>query len=122
MILGNGTIYNVLLSPGNNTIPLRGILDIQAAIKNIGPIVTAETSALSEGNLMLSASGHSTIYHGLHIPYFEKVLNNLTVTANMPILKVLLGTISGLVSSNPGVIQNVTAALQGTDLSTGPYM
>ncbi|KAL4891818.1 hypothetical protein BDV59DRAFT_203091 [Aspergillus ambiguus] len=122
LVLGNGTIDNVLLEPGNNTVPLRGILDIQKAVANIGTLLAAETNALSSGNLMLSASGHSTIYNGLHIPYFEKVLNNLTVTANVPILKVLFGTIEQLITSNPGTIANVTSALGDTDLTNSPNM
>ncbi|KAJ5087917.1 hypothetical protein N7456_011533, partial [Penicillium angulare] len=119
LLLGNGTIENVLLKPGNNTVPLRATLDIPNAIKNIGQILESESEALSEGDIMVSASGNSTVYDGLHIPYFEKVLNNLTISANIPILKVLFGSIGQIVSSNPGVIQNVTSALQGTDLSTG---
>ncbi|KAL5363594.1 hypothetical protein BJX96DRAFT_178207 [Aspergillus floccosus] len=122
IILGNGTIDNVLLRPGNNTVPLRGILDIQKAVGNIGTILAAETEALSHGNLMLSASGHSTIYDGFHIPYFEKVLNNLTVTANVPILKVLFGTLTKLITSNPDAIANVTSALGDTDLTNSPNM
>lgn len=71
---------------------------------------------------MLAASGHSTIYNGFHIPYFEKVLNNLTVTADVPILKVLFGTLSQLITSNPGAISNVTSALGNTDLTNSPNM
>ncbi|RMZ38050.1 hypothetical protein CA14_005074 [Aspergillus flavus] len=122
IILGNGTINNVLLKPGNNSVPLRAVVDIPNAIKNIAPILAAETNALSQGNVMISASGQSTIYEGEHIPYFEKVLNNLTISANVPILKVLFGTISTLVSSNPDVMQNVTDALRDTDLSSSPNM
>ncbi|GMF77380.1 unnamed protein product [Aspergillus oryzae] len=122
IILGNGTINNVLLKPGNNSVPLRAVVDIPNAVKNIAPILAAETNALSQGNVMISASGQSTIYEGEHIPYFEKVLNNLTISANVPILKVLFGTISTLVSSNPDVMQNVTDALRDTDLSSSPNM
>ncbi|KAF7627403.1 hypothetical protein AFLA_002784 [Aspergillus flavus NRRL3357] len=93
IILGNGTINNVLLKPGNNSVPLRAVVDIPNAIKNIAPILAAETNALSQGNVMISASGQSTIYEGEHIPYFEKVLNNLTISANVPILKLGRGQV-----------------------------
>ncbi|KNG89247.1 hypothetical protein ANOM_002163 [Aspergillus nomiae NRRL 13137] len=122
LILGNGTINNVLLKPGNNSVPLRGVVDIPNAIRNIGPILAAETEALSQGNVMISASGNSTIYDGEHISYYEKVLNNLTISANVPILKVLFGSISGLVSSNPDVMQNVTDALRQANLSSSQDM
>ncbi|KAJ5833479.1 hypothetical protein N7474_001790 [Penicillium riverlandense] len=122
LVLGTGTINNVFLKPGNNTVPLLGALDISNAISHLGELLEAESSSLSEGQLLLSASGKSTIYDGLHIPYFQQVLNHLTVTANVPILKVLFGSIGQLVSSNPGVMQNVTSALDGLDLSSGPNM
>ena len=98
------------------------MVDIPNAIRNIGPILAAETEALSQGNVMISASGNSTIYDGEHISYYEKVLNNLTISANVPILKVLFGSISGLVSSNPDVMQNVTDALRQANLSSSQDM
>lgn len=112
----------MFLRPGNNTVPLRGILDIDTAVRNIGTLLAAETSMLGQGKLMLSASGHSTIYNGLHIPYYEQVLNHLSVTANVPILRVLFDTISEFASTNSDTVQGVTSALQNTDLTTSPNM
>lgn len=122
ILLGNGTIENVQLAPGNNTVPLRGTLDISTALANIGTLLAAESNALSDGNLMLSASGNSTVYDGVHIPYFEKVLNNLTISADVPVLQVLFGTLAGLISSNSGIISNITSILRETDLSSGPNL
>lgn len=102
--------------------PLRGVLDINTALQNIGPLLAAQTEALSKGDLTLSASGHSTIYDGKHIPYFEKVLNNLTVNADVSVIKVLLGTLTELVTSNSGSFANVTDTLANIDFSNSPNM
>ncbi|OCL13904.1 hypothetical protein AOQ84DRAFT_371763 [Glonium stellatum] len=96
LILGNATMENVLLKPGNNSISARGIIDLKTTIKNIGPIVTAEADALKAGNIEVSASGNQTIFNGQHIDYFEDVLNNLTLTAQMPIASILLDSLGGL--------------------------
>lgn len=120
--LGNGTIDNVFLRPGNNTVPLRGILDIQAAIQNVDKLLEAETDSLTKGDIQLSASGQSTVYKGAHVSYYEKVLGGLTVTAQVPLLRLLVGTVSQLASSNSGALQNATKALQGLDLTSGPNM
>lgn len=122
LVLGNGTINNVLLSPGNNTIPLRGILDIGKTLSNVATVLAAEADSLSQLQVKLWASGQSVVANGLHLPYFEKVLSNLTVSTQVPVLKVLIGSVSELIDSNPGVMSNVTEALRGTDLSSGPNM
>ncbi|OAX83922.1 hypothetical protein ACJ72_01713 [Emergomyces africanus] len=84
--LGQVVIYDVLLKPGNNTV--NG--DCQKV-------------ALSEGNLDLTINGNSTIYNGKHIPYFEDVLNNLTLRTKHPIISVLTGTIQGLTEGGKGI-------------------
>lgn len=122
LVLGNGTIDNVLLNPGNNTIPLRGMLDIGKTLSNVATVLATEADALSQLQVKLWASGQSVVANGLHLPYFEKVLSNLTVSTQVPILKVLLRSVSELIDSNPGVMSNVTEALRGTDLSSGPNM
>lgn len=103
------------MKPGNNSVSLRGTLDIHTVLDNIPYIVSSQRSALEDGDLELSVSGNSTVYNGQHIEYYEKVLNNLTLTARVPILEVLAGTLQGLLSSNDSplgrAIQNITNAL-----------
>lgn len=71
-------------------------------LDNIGPILSSQQGALQQGELQLSASGNSTIYNGNHIRYYEKILNNLTLTARVPIMSVLMGTLQGMVNNGSG--------------------
>ncbi|KAJ5630161.1 hypothetical protein N7528_003818 [Penicillium herquei] len=116
VLVGQGTIQNVVLKPGNNSVSLRGELDIDTIIDNISDIVHSQESALLDGDFQLSASGNSTIYDGNHIEYYEDVLNNLTLMTRVPILEVLSGTLEGLLDENnnstlANLIQNITSTL-----------
>ncbi|KAH8699234.1 hypothetical protein BGW36DRAFT_426906 [Talaromyces proteolyticus] len=110
-VLGQGVIENVVLKPGNNTVDIKGSLSIATVLDNLISIAAAEKSAILKGNLELSASGNATIYEGVHITYYESVLNSLVMTADVPILEVLSDTISGLVGSNT----TLSALLNGTN-------
>lgn len=115
--IGRARLYDVELKPGNNSVPARLDVDIQAALKNIVPILQSQTETLQRGNLALSASGNSTIYNGKHVEYLESVLNGLTLTAEVPIMKILTDSIGGLLSDNSGILQDIMGALNGTGLT-----
>ncbi|KAJ6100077.1 hypothetical protein N7467_001612 [Penicillium canescens] len=99
MVIGQATIENVVLKPGNNSVSLRGQLDMDTVIDNLPAILSTPKSALMDGELELTASGNSTIYDGNHIAYYEKLLNNLTITTRVPILMILLDTVRGLIDT-----------------------
>ena len=118
LILGQATIENVILKPGNNSVALKGELDIKTIMDNLSDIISSQKEALTSGDLQLDASGNSTIYNGVHIDYFEEVLNNLTLTARVPILEVLGGTVQNLLGDNNNstlgnLLQNLTSTLSG---------
>jgi hypothetical protein len=118
VIVGQGYLQNVVLVPGNNTLPIRAIFDLKTAIQNLPAILAAESGALADGNLRISASGNSTVVNGLHIPYYEAVLNSLVVTGEIPVAKLLVGSLQNLLggSGNNTLIQNIISAFNGTDL------
>ncbi|KAJ6077345.1 uncharacterized protein N7446_000281 [Penicillium canescens] len=99
MVIGQATLENVVLKPGNNSVSLRGQLDMDTVIDNLPVILSTPKSALMDGELELNASGNSTIYDGKHIAYYEKLLNNLTITTKVPILMILLDTVRGLLDT-----------------------
>lgn len=111
--IGSGRLYNVVLHPGNNTVAIKATVDIKAAIQNLPTILLSQSNALKSGNLEVSASGNSTICNGQHIPYYEAVLNKLVVTADLPVVQLLIDTLSGFLTSN-----NLTSILAGAVNST----
>jgi hypothetical protein len=114
--IGYGTLYNVVLYPGNNTLPFTGNLNLQTLIQNIVPIIESESSALLDGNLELSASGNSTIYDGYHIPYYEDILNNLTLSGEVPIMTLLEDTLGSFLNSSAGTLSSLLGKLNTTAL------
>ena len=120
ILIGQAIIDNVLLKPGNNSVALRGHLDVGTVLDHLPAILRAQSSAIMEGQLELSASGNSTVYNGEHIMYYEKVLQGLTLTARVPIAMVLLNTLSGLVDSTDsgdGSGLNISNVLDKFDLT-----
>ncbi|KAF2810252.1 uncharacterized protein BDZ99DRAFT_488101 [Mytilinidion resinicola] len=115
LILGNATIMNTMLKPGNNSVYARGIIDIKTGLQNVEPIINAEAQALRRGNIAVSASGNSTIYNGTHIDYLEKVLNNLTITTEMPITDILVDSLGGLLGDFSGGLSSLLSGLNTTN-------
>lgn len=116
LVLGHALIQNVVLRPGNNTVDLSGRLEISTVLSNLGQILENSAEAIREGSIELSATGNQTIYNGQHIPYFERVLNNLTLTTRVPIMKLLLDTVQGFLSgSGSSLLSNIGS--MGNDLS-----
>ncbi|KAL4864998.1 hypothetical protein BDV12DRAFT_211282 [Aspergillus spectabilis] len=119
IVLGTALLPDVTLLPGNNSVGFTGKADINAALANIGGILAAQTDALRNGEIELSASGNQTIFNGEHIEYFERVLNNLTITARVPILKILLDTVGGFLGEDSGgVIEALTDIFNKIDFAT----
>ena len=100
LVLGQATILNVVLKPGNNTVSLRGNLDIDKVLDNFSDIVESQRDALQNGELELTATGNSTTYNGVHIPYYETILRGLDLTARVPIMKILFGTVEGMMGGS----------------------
>jgi hypothetical protein len=113
LIIGNGRLQNVVLSPGNNTLSIKATVDLKTAIQNLPIILLSQANALKSGNLEVSASGNSTICNGQHIPYYETVLNKLVVTAQLPVIQLLVDSLSGFLSTS-----NLTSILSGAVNST----
>lgn len=60
-VVGNTTINDMTLYPGNNSLPMTGILDQVAVLNSLnGDLVT------------LSISGQSAIYNGEHLTYYVR--------------------------------------------------
>ncbi|KAL2824453.1 hypothetical protein BJY01DRAFT_165208 [Aspergillus pseudoustus] len=119
IILGTALLPDVTLLPGNNSVGFTGIADINSALANIGPILASQTDALRDGEIELSASGNQTIFNGEHIRYFERVLNDLTITARVPIIKILLDTAGEFFGSDSGgVVDELTDILNKIDFGS----
>jgi hypothetical protein len=76
--IGNTTVSDLVLVPGNNTVPMRAIINQIAVIRKVA-------SAFPDGMLPIDIVGNSSVYNGRHLPYFEKALaaNTKSITLNV---------------------------------------
>ncbi|PTU23579.1 hypothetical protein P175DRAFT_0508236 [Aspergillus ochraceoroseus IBT 24754] len=119
IVLGTARLENVILQPGNNSVNFTAKADIKHALDNIGSILKAEADALRSGDIELSASGNQTVYNGVHIPYFERVLNNLTITARVPIISILLDTVGQFLGDGAdGVVNTLDTILNKVNFAS----
>jgi hypothetical protein len=116
IVVGQGRINNVMLTPGNNTVPIRATLDIKTALANLPAIFASQVNALKAGNVEISASGNSTIYNGQHIDYYETVLNKLVVTGQVPIVQLLIDTAAEFLGADPSAISGLLGSLNITGI------
>jgi hypothetical protein len=82
-VVGNTTINDFTLVPGNNSLPMTGIIN-----------QTLITQSLNKtGFVTLSIMGQSAIYNGQHLTYYEKPLANNILSLDMNVAQVLQDSI-----------------------------
>ena len=59
-IVGNSTILNMTIAPGNNTLPMTAIVDQTKVISSMD----------SDGFVDMIITGTSSVYNGQHITYY----------------------------------------------------
>ena len=119
IIIGEGRINNIVLVPGNNTIPIRATVNLKTCIENLSTLLASEAKALTSGNVVISASGNSTIFNGQHIPYYENVLNNLVLTGEMPLIQIIIDSLENLLGgTNNTVLNSIIGAFSGNGTGT----
>ncbi|KAL2823292.1 hypothetical protein BDW59DRAFT_180749 [Aspergillus cavernicola] len=119
IILGTALLPDLTLLPGNNSIGFTGKADINAALSNIGLILSSQSDALRHGEIELSASGNQTIFNGEHIRYFERVLNDLTISARVSIIQILLDTVGNFMGSDSdGVMEALSGIINKIDFAS----
>ncbi|KAJ5606734.1 hypothetical protein N7537_003353 [Penicillium hordei] len=99
LVIGKATVKDVTLRPGNNTFPLRGVIDIGTMIGNLTEVLNSQSPAIRRGSLSLTAVTKSIVSNGTLIPYYTKVLSSLPLVANVSIGDVLRNSLAHLGSS-----------------------
>lgn len=94
--IGNATVKGLTLKPGNNTLPLEGILDLNTIITNLGAVLKSQTSLFTTGDLSLTTYTRSVVWDGAEVPYYTKVMSELPLVAKVPLLATITNTLSHL--------------------------
>ncbi|KAE8339569.1 hypothetical protein BDV24DRAFT_176039 [Aspergillus arachidicola] len=110
LVIGNATIDNLVLKPGNHSSPIHGIMDLKVLLKNLVPILQTQASSLKNGYLTLDTVGKSVVYDGVEVPYYTEVMRNLTMTAQVPLGGLITNTLRGILHGGNGtnIFANLT--------------
>jgi len=79
-VVGNSSIPNMTLRPGNNTLPMTATID---------QLMVTDSMNTKTGIVELLIKGNSSIRNGQHLTYYEKALANNNLTLEMNVLQVL---------------------------------
>ncbi|OKL59514.1 hypothetical protein UA08_05107 [Talaromyces atroroseus] len=86
--IGQSYLTNLVLAPGNNSVPLQGTINTTQVLG----LITGNTSAYSSGVLPLGIRGISSVYNGQEIPYFSQALQANLLQTPMNITQVLINS------------------------------
>ncbi|RAH40654.1 DUF3712 domain-containing protein [Aspergillus brunneoviolaceus CBS 621.78] len=114
LLVGNVTLDNLTLTPGNHSTPVRGVFDLGKVITNLGRVLRDQRAAIKRGYLDLTTVGTDVTYDGVQVPYYTEVMRNLTMTAQVPLGKLVENTLRGV------LVRNGTNLLAGLNLTTVP--
>lgn len=81
-VVGNGTIENMTLVPGNNTLPMTATID------QLSVLGSMDTS----GYVLMQITGTSAVYNGVHLTYYEAALESNVLSLEMNIAAILAGS------------------------------
>ncbi|CAD6564819.1 MAG: hypothetical protein ASARMPREDX12_004445 [Alectoria sarmentosa] len=91
-LLGTTTLNNLTLYPGNNTLPMRSIIIIINQTFVLEEIINDPKSTL----LPVDIVGNSSVYDELHLSYFEKAFQSVTLSVTLDIDKALAAAAAGI--------------------------
>ncbi|KAI4136607.1 MAG: hypothetical protein LQ341_005529 [Variospora aurantia] len=67
--IGTSTLSDLVLKPGNNTLPMRSTVNQTLVIQKV-------TATYVDGMLPVDIVGNSSVYNGQHLEYFERALQS----------------------------------------------
>ncbi|KAI9376187.1 hypothetical protein BJX61DRAFT_444262 [Aspergillus egyptiacus] len=100
LVLGNATLNDLMLRPGNHSTPVEGIIDIGILLENLREILDAQGNALNRGFLRLDAVGRNVTFDGQEIPYYAEAMRRTTLPAEVPLAPLITNSIQGILAPN----------------------
>lgn len=118
--IGLITIYDLIMEPGNNTLPFYGELFLSEIVQNVDKFLEAEAEYLNGGQIQIDAVGNQTVIDGLHIPYVERILNAKRLHLYTSVIEFASAFINGISgnggSSNASIISVVSEVVGNNSL------
>lgn len=96
LVIGNATLEDLTIKPGDNKHPLKAVLDIDTIFAHLGEVLKSQASLLKTGNLTLDTITKSVVWENETVPYYTKVMSELTLPAQVPLMDTLKNTLHSL--------------------------
>ncbi|KAL1963085.1 hypothetical protein VTN77DRAFT_8731 [Rasamsonia byssochlamydoides] len=121
LVIGTATIENLWIRPGNNSVVIRGKADLATILRNLSSILQTQAAAIRNGYIELTTKVTEITYEGSLVPYYTNSMADLPLTAQVPILGLIINTLKTFLSSpaatnGEGLLGalNLTGVLNGT--------
>ena len=98
--IGNVSINDLTLTPGDNKVAMRAQVD-QAAV------LTAISKTYTDGIVPVNIVGNTAMYNGQHLTYFETALQGLTMSQTLDVGTALKATLAGVNTTITKALQNL---------------
>lgn len=108
-------IENLYLQPGNNSVQIRGTANLTTILDNISEIIAQQGQYIKNGYLSLTTKVTDITYNGSRVPYYSDEMGNLPLTAQTPLLGLLLNTLSGFLHNAAANGTNLTSVMNSTE-------
>ncbi|KAJ5668602.1 uncharacterized protein N7477_007172 [Penicillium maclennaniae] len=96
LVIGNATLEDLTIKPGDNKHPLTAILDFDIIFAHLGTVLKSQANLLKTGNLTLDTITKSVVWENKTVPYYTEVMSGLTLPAQVPLMDTLKNTLHGL--------------------------
>ncbi|ETS75776.1 hypothetical protein PFICI_12720 [Pestalotiopsis fici W106-1] len=113
--IGLITIYDLVMEPGNNSLPFYGELFLSEIVQNLGRFLDAEAESLNNGQIQIDAVGNQTVIDGLHIPYVERILNAKRLHLYISVIEFASAFINGVSGGGNASIVSVLGDVVGNN-------
>lgn len=100
------------MKPGNNSVQIRGTANLTTILDNLSSLIAQQKEYIKNGYLSLTTQVTDISYNGSTVPYYTEEMGNLPLTAQTPLLGLLLNTLSGFLHSGAANTTNLTSILK----------
>ncbi|KAF2760462.1 hypothetical protein EJ05DRAFT_508992 [Pseudovirgaria hyperparasitica] len=111
--LGLVHLDNLVLAPGNNTVPFYGNLYLNQFSQNLGALLDGQKEALNGGYIEINATGNTAMVNGQTIPYLQDMLATKTLVFHISVITFLSDVINGILGGDRGSIVDVLSEVLG---------
>ena len=99
LVIGEAKITDMVLAPGNNSLPFLGDIFVDAVLENPGTILRILVDTTVNGEVELATTGKMAEANGERITWLESTLNNEIIMSRIPIGELLTDLLGGIVDT-----------------------